>query len=85
VLHIVQNLNYGGAERLLFEMLRQSDRSSFENHVLMLQYAGRFGSGLNKFATVTVGKSMSRFSLLRPAAARSRNRRDQTRKPDARR
>jgi hypothetical protein len=41
VLHIVQNLNYGGAERLLFEMLRQSDRSSFENHVLMLQYAGR--------------------------------------------
>jgi hypothetical protein len=34
----------------------------------MLQCAGRFGSGLNEFATVTVGKPMSRFSLLRPAA-----------------
>lgn len=68
VLHIVQNLNYGGAERLLFEMLRLSDKSTFENHVLILQFAGRFGSGLEEFARVTVGQSMSRFSLLRPAA-----------------
>ena len=68
ILHIVQNLNYGGAERLLFEMLRQSDRSAFENHVLILQYAGRFGTGLEEFARVTVGQPMSRLSLLRPAA-----------------
>lgn len=68
ILHIVQNLNYGGAERLLFEMLRQSDRTAFENHVLILQYAGRFGTGLEEFAQVTVGQRMGRLSLLRPAA-----------------
>lgn len=67
VLHIVQNLNYGGAERLLFEMLRKSDRRAFENHVLILQYAGRFGTGLDEFAQVTIGKPMSRFSMIRPA------------------
>lgn len=68
VLHVVQNLNYGGAERLLFEMLRQSDRRAFENHVLILQYAGRFGTGLDEYAKVTIGQPMSRFSLVRPTA-----------------
>ena len=68
VLHIVQNLNYGGMERLLFEMLRRSDREQFEHHVLNLQYVGRFGEGLGSYATVSVARRMSRFSLLRPVS-----------------
>jgi glycosyltransferase involved in cell wall biosynthesis len=66
VLHIVQNLNYGGAERLVFEMLRRSDRHRFENHVLILQYVGRFGAGLEAHATISMATPMSSFSLLRP-------------------
>lgn len=72
VLHIVQNLNYGGMERLLFEMLRRSDRDRFENHVLNLQYVGRFGNGLTEYATVSVAPPMSRFSLLRPSSLASK-------------
>ena len=68
VLHIVQNLNYGGMERLLFEMLRRSDRARFESHVLNLQYVGRFGEGLSDYATVGVAAPMGRLSLLRPAS-----------------
>ncbi|HEX6052854.1 MAG TPA: glycosyltransferase [Gemmatimonadaceae bacterium] len=68
VVHIVQNLNYGGMERLLFEMLRRMDRERFESHVLNLQFVGRFGEGLGEFAHVHVARPMSRFSLLRPAS-----------------
>ncbi|HET7188429.1 MAG TPA: glycosyltransferase, partial [Gemmatimonadaceae bacterium] len=68
VLHIVQNLNYGGMERLLFEMVRRSDRSRIESHVLNLQYVGRFGDGLEEYARVTVARPMGRLSLLRPVS-----------------
>src|SRR4051812_20054675 len=66
VLHILQNLNYGGMERLLFEMLRRFDRDRFDNHVLALQFVGRFGQGLEQFAAVSVARPMTRASLLRP-------------------
>ena len=68
VLHIVQNLNYGGMERLLFEMLRRADPTRFENHVLNLEYVGRFGEGLTEFAHVSVARPMTRLSMLRPAS-----------------
>ena len=68
ILHIVQNLHYGGMERLLFETLRRSDRDRFNYHVLNLQFVGRFGEGLADYATVSVAKPMTRLSLLRPAS-----------------
>jgi len=68
VLHIVQNLNYGGMERLLFEMLRHADTERFDSHVLNLQYVGRFGEGLADYASVSVATPMTRLSLLRPAS-----------------
>jgi glycosyltransferase involved in cell wall biosynthesis len=71
VLHVVQNLNYGGMERLLFEMLRLSDRTRFESHVLNLQFVGRFGQGLEEFAGVHLAPPMSRLSMLRPRALAS--------------
>jgi glycosyltransferase involved in cell wall biosynthesis len=67
-MQIVQNLNYGGAERLIFEMLRRSDQSGFESHVLILQYAGRFAAGLELHATVSIAEPMGSFSLLRPVS-----------------
>jgi glycosyltransferase involved in cell wall biosynthesis len=66
VLHMVGNLHYGGAERLLFEALRFSDASSIENHVLTLQFVGRFGEGLERYARMHEAPPMSRFSMLRP-------------------
>lgn len=55
-------------ERVLFEMLRFSDRDQFSSHVLALQFVGRFGQGLGDFAGVTVARPMSRLSLIRPVS-----------------
>lgn len=68
VLHILQSLNYGGMERLLFEMMRRFDRERFENHVLVLSYVGRFGTGMEEYGMVHVADPMSRLSMLRPAS-----------------
>jgi glycosyltransferase involved in cell wall biosynthesis len=68
ILHIIQNLNYGGMERLLGEMVRNADGSRFESHVLALEYIGRFGRGLDDAAGVHVAPSQGRWSMLRPAS-----------------
>jgi len=53
-------------ERLLADIVRHIDRR-FENHVLVLQYVGRFGEGLNEFATMHVADPLPRWSMLWPA------------------
>jgi glycosyltransferase involved in cell wall biosynthesis len=68
VLHVVQNLNYGGLERLVFDLVRLADRERFEPHVLALQYVGRFGEGMEEHARVHLAPPMPRWSMLRPAA-----------------
>lgn len=68
VLHLVQNLNYGGMERLIHDLARLSDPSRLEVHVLALQYVGRFGQGLDGAAEVHLAGRMEPWSLLLPAA-----------------
>lgn len=66
VLHIVQNLNYGGMERVLADIVRGIDQARFETHVLVLQYFGRFAEGLEKWAQLHSARPMSRWSLIWP-------------------
>ena len=68
VLHVIQNLNYGGMERVLADMVRGMDRTRFEGHVLALEYLGRFAEGLDDVAELHLADRMSPFSLLRPQA-----------------
>ncbi|MEJ7811580.1 MAG: glycosyltransferase [Gemmatimonadaceae bacterium] len=67
VLHIIQNLNYGGMERLLADIVRQVDPARFESHVLVLQYAGRFAEELRGAATLHLAQPMGRWSMLWPS------------------
>jgi len=67
VLHVVQNLNYGGMERLIADLVRHVDRGRFESHVLVLQYAGRFSQDLNGAPLHQAG-SLSPWSMLWPRA-----------------
>ena len=46
ILHVIQNLNYGGMERLLADLVVRADHDAFETHVLVLQYLGRFSREL---------------------------------------
>jgi len=66
VVHIVNNLHYGGMERVIAEITRRTDRSEFETHVLGLQFIGHFGKGLEEFATLHVADPMTRWSMLYP-------------------
>lgn len=66
VLQIIQNLNYGGMERLLADIVLRADPDRFEPHVMALQYLGRFADGLSKVATVHLAEPMGRGSLFWP-------------------
>jgi glycosyltransferase involved in cell wall biosynthesis len=67
VLHVIQNLNYGGMERLLADLVLHDDPAEFENHVLVLQYLGRFAEGLEGHATVHASVPLPRWTMLWPA------------------
>src|SRR6266567_8559844 len=67
VLHIIENLNYGGMERVLSDLVCKCDRDRFEAHVLCLTALGRFSEGLDRVAELHVASPMTRLSMFRPA------------------
>lgn len=75
VLHVIQNLNYGGMERVLADIVLRTDPARFESHVLCLQYLGRFSQGLERAAELHVGPKMSSASMIRPRALAAQMRR----------
>jgi glycosyltransferase involved in cell wall biosynthesis len=66
VLHVIQNLNYGGMERLLADLVRRIDSDRFESEVLCLRYHGVFSEGLADYARLHLAPPMERLSMLRP-------------------
>ncbi len=66
VLHLIQNLNYGGMERLLADLVNRLDADAFESHVMALQYVGRFGAEAAGGARVRLGPKQAPTSLLWP-------------------
>ncbi len=66
VLHVVQSLNWGGMERVVSDLITHTNADRFEQHLLCLQYLGRFSEGLEKVATLHVAEPMSRLSLVNP-------------------
>lgn len=66
VLHVIQNLNYGGMERLLANLARSADPERFESHVLVLQYLGHFAAGLDEVATLHTAEPLPRYSMFWP-------------------
>jgi glycosyltransferase involved in cell wall biosynthesis len=66
VAHIIQNLNYGGMERVLHSLARQLPPLGFDIHIVVLEYLGRFSAGLEDVVTFHQVPAMSRLSLLHP-------------------
>jgi glycosyltransferase involved in cell wall biosynthesis len=67
VLHIVENLNYGGMERLISDMARHLDATRFEMHILALGYLGHFSEGLEGCAVLHTARAQARWSMLYPS------------------
>ena len=68
VLHVTVNVDYGGMQRVLSDLVRHVDKTRFESHVLALQPLGRYGREVARDAELHPGPAMSRLSLLRPAS-----------------
>jgi glycosyltransferase involved in cell wall biosynthesis len=67
VLQIVQNLNYGGMERLIVELVARLEPTQFESHVLVLGGVGRFGEDLSIRVPLHRLPPLSKFSMLWPS------------------
>jgi glycosyltransferase involved in cell wall biosynthesis len=66
VAHVIQNLNYGGMERVLHSLAHRLPPLGFEVHIVVLQYLGRFAEGLEDSVTFHEVPPMSRLSLFHP-------------------
>jgi glycosyltransferase involved in cell wall biosynthesis len=66
VAYVIQNLNFGGMERVLHGLASELPRQGFEVHVVVLEYYGHFAEGLEDRVTMHQVPTMSRLSLLHP-------------------
>ena len=64
--HVIQNLNYGGMERVLHDLARGLFCRGFDIHVVVLEYYGRFARGLEDCASLHQVRPMSKLSLFHP-------------------
>lgn len=67
VVHVVQNLNYGGMERLISDLALRVDPERHESHILALQYLGHFAEGLEGRVGLHLCPRQPRWSSLWPA------------------
>lgn len=68
VLHVIRNLNDGGMERIVADLVAaMGRREGIEPHVLSLEPGGRFADILRGHAEVHVARKGTKLSLLRPA------------------
>lgn len=68
VLHVIQNLNYGGMERVLADIVHGADAERFESHVLCLEFLGRYANGLEDVASLHVADPGGPGPMLWPRA-----------------
>ena len=66
VVHVIQNMNYGGMERVLASLIEHTDARRFELHLVVLQFLGRFAEGLESHATLHVTPPLGRASMVWP-------------------
>lgn len=66
VVHVIQNLNYGGMERLLVDFVRLADPARFESRILVLQYRGRFAGELQGTDALHSAPPQGPLSMLWP-------------------
>lgn len=66
VLHVIHSMNIGGMERVLADLIRVSDRSRFDMHVLCLEKLGPIAERAAAHATIHRAVPLPRWSLIWP-------------------
>jgi glycosyltransferase involved in cell wall biosynthesis len=68
VLHVIRNLNDGGMERIVADLVAaMGRREEIDPHVLSLEPGGRFADILRGYAEIHIAQRGTKLSLLRPA------------------
>lgn len=66
VVHLVLDLEAGGLERVVADLVRRTDPARFELHVVAINFLGRYAQGLEDYASLHVAGPLSRWSLVWP-------------------
>ena len=66
VLHVIHSMNIGGMERVLADLIRVTDRSRFDMHVLCLEKLGPIAERAAAHATIHRAVPLPRWSLIWP-------------------
>jgi len=67
VAHVVLDLESGGLERMVADLVRNTDRERFEMHLVALDFLGRNAEGLEDFATLHVAPPLPFWTMVWPA------------------
>lgn len=68
VAQVVNNLHYGGLERVVQDLIRCFPREAVDSHLLLLQYEGRYAAALSGQAEIHLLPPMRKLSLIHPVA-----------------
>lgn len=68
VAQVVNNLHYGGLERVVQDLIRCFRPEEVESHLVLLEYDGHYAAGLDGLAQLHRLPPMSKLSLLQPVA-----------------
>jgi glycosyltransferase involved in cell wall biosynthesis len=66
ILHVVLDLDQGGLERIVPDIVRRLPPERFESHVLALKFLGRNAAGLDAFGGLHVAGAMPPWSMAWP-------------------
>lgn len=68
IAQVVNNLHYGGLERVVQDLVWGFPSAEVETHVVLLGYAGRYATALPESAQVHLVPPMSKLSMVQPVA-----------------
>jgi glycosyltransferase involved in cell wall biosynthesis len=66
VAQVVLDLEAGGLERLVADLVRRADRDRFEMHLVALDFLGRYAEGLEAYATLHRSPPLGAWTMLWP-------------------
>ena len=68
IVHVVLDLQAGGLERMVADLISRLDPARFEVHLLALRFLGRNAEGLGSYCGLHVAPPLSRWSMIWPRA-----------------
>lgn len=66
VLHVVLDLQAGGLERVVADLISRLDSTRFELHLLALRFLGRYAEGLESYCGLHISPPLSRWTMIWP-------------------